>query len=416
MTTNEDVAYVFQAVDFSLSDPNDVPPNSLSAVVISTTPASGTLALSGVPVVPGQAISLANLVAGNLRYASPLNANGPAYTTFTFRVRDDGGTAFGGVDTDPSANVLTVNVTPVNDDPVAVPDTWQLNLWYITGKGADMVVPSLGVLFNDADVDFDPLTAELASGPEHGDMICPTDLLAELCLDGSFTYTPDVGFHGEDSFIYRAYDGTAYSAPVGVTLLVDDPPVSQPDAFVTNEDTPLSVGAPGVLGDNGSGADSDPNGDPMTVQLISAPIHGAAFTFSADGSFVYTPALNYNGADSLQYRAFDGWLYGNTVTVSIAVTPVNDSPVAAADTARTAQDTPVVIEVLANDTDVEGGPLRVATIVTPPSHGWVANNGTDVTYTPVSGYVENDFFEYQVCDPGADLIPGNVDDLCDTAW
>ena len=100
------------------------------------------------------------------------------------------------------------------------------------------------------------------------------------------------------------------------------------------EDTALPPGA-NVLIDNGSGVDSDPNGDAITVQLVSAPIHASVFSLLADGSFAYTPALNYNGPDLFQYRPFDGWLYGNPVTVTLTITPQNDWPVAANDSART---------------------------------------------------------------------------------
>ena len=161
--------------------------------------------------------------------------------------------------------------------------------------------------------------------------------------------------------------------------------MAQPDVLTLIEDTSLSGN---VLNDNGSGSDGDPNGDALTVQLISAPIHAAAFTFNLDGSFAYTPALNYNGTDLFQYRPFDGWLYGNPVTVTLTITPQNDWPVANMDSARTPIDTPVVIAVLANDTDVEGGPLRVADAdVTPPGHGGVTTDNVTITYTPLLGWV-----------------------------
>ena len=105
---------------------------------------------------------------------------------------------------------------------------------------------------------------------------------------------------------------------------------------------------------------------------MTGPSHGT-LTLNADGSFTYTPAANYNGADSFTYRANDGALLSNVATVTITVVGVNDAPVADNDTATTAEDTAVVIAVLANDTDVEGATLSVAQVADPP-HGTVVLN------------------------------------------
>jgi VCBS repeat-containing protein len=118
VTANEDTAYTFVAGDFGFSDPNDSPANNLLAVKITTLPGAGSLTLSGGAVSAGQSISVANISAGNLKFAPANNANGNAYASFTFQVQDDGGTANGGVDTDATPRTMTVNVTPVNDAPV----------------------------------------------------------------------------------------------------------------------------------------------------------------------------------------------------------------------------------------------------------------------------------------------------------
>ena len=118
VTTPEDTAYVFETGDFALGDPNDNPENTLLAVKITTLPAAGTLALSGVPVTAGQFVSAAGITAGNLTFTPATNANGAGYTSFTFQVQDDGGTANGGVDLDPTPETMTVDVTAVNDAPV----------------------------------------------------------------------------------------------------------------------------------------------------------------------------------------------------------------------------------------------------------------------------------------------------------
>jgi len=99
---------------------------------------------------------------------------------------------------------------------------------------------------------------------------------------------------------------------------VNDPPVAVADAYTTNEGTQLAVAAPGVLGN-----DTDLDSDPLTAILDSGSTHGL-LALSLDGSFVYTPTLNYYGLDSFTYHASDGALGSNVVTVTIAV---NASPI-----------------------------------------------------------------------------------------
>src|SRR5207244_2557397 len=100
------------------SDPNDSPANALDAVKITTLATAGTLKLNGVAVTTGQVVSAADITANKLTFAPAANANGAGYATFTFQVRDDGGTANGGVDLDQSPNTMTIDVTSVNDAPV----------------------------------------------------------------------------------------------------------------------------------------------------------------------------------------------------------------------------------------------------------------------------------------------------------
>jgi trimeric autotransporter adhesin len=122
VTTPEDIPYAFTTADFPFTDPNDAPPNALAAVQIVTVPTPGVLTNNGNAVQPGSFVSVADLSSDKLVFTSPLNANGTPYTMFTFRVRDDGGTANGGIDLDTAARTMTINVTSVNDAPVANED------------------------------------------------------------------------------------------------------------------------------------------------------------------------------------------------------------------------------------------------------------------------------------------------------
>jgi hypothetical protein len=111
--------------------------------------------------------------------------NGTAWVDVT--VRDDGGTANGGVDTATFRTWFTV--TPVPDPTVARNDT------YSTKADTPLTVAAPGVLANDADPD-GPIFALPGVPPAHGHL--------SLLQSGAFTYTPDAGFQGTDSFTYSA--------------------------------------------------------------------------------------------------------------------------------------------------------------------------------------------------------------------
>src|SRR5207248_1339691 len=146
------------------------------------------------------------------------------------------------------------------------------------------VVFSPGLLGNDTDVENDPLTAILVTGPSHG--------LLTLHPDGSFTYAPNRDFNGTDSFTYKANDGQLDSNVVTVTITVDavnDAPVAIGDEWALSEDTPLSIPADGILGN-----DSDVDGDPLQAVLVQGPQRGT-LTLSSDGSFTYVPEANFHG-------------------------------------------------------------------------------------------------------------------------
>jgi VCBS repeat-containing protein len=100
---------------------------------------------------------------------------------------------------------------------------------------------------------------------------------------------------------------------------VNDAPVARGDSYTVNEDTTLTVATPGVLAN-----DSDVEGSTLTVQLGASPVHGTV-TLNSNGSFTYRPAANFNGTDSFTYRAFDGSLWSPIVTVTIKVSPVDET-------------------------------------------------------------------------------------------
>ncbi len=318
---------------------------------------------------------------GILTFTSAPDAFGTA--TLSVVLHDNGGTANGGVDTS-APQTFTINITAVNDAPVAVNDSYNSPL------GDVVTVPMPGVLTNDSDIDGDVLTAKLLTSPANG--------ILTFNASGDLIYTPNAGFSGTDSFTYVANDGhlNSNSATVSVTVTsVNHPPLATGDLFTTNEDVILVIDAPGVLSN-----DKDIDGNPLTAKLIAGPSHGT-LTFNSDGSFRYTPTLNFHGTDSFSYVANDGTVNSAAATVTIIVESVNDSPVAANDNFVTNEDVTLNIltpGLLSNDTDADGDVLT-AVLVTGPSHGILTLNSNGAfTYVPTANFNGADSFTYIVND------------------
>jgi VCBS repeat-containing protein len=292
----------------------------------------------------------------------------------------------------PTATV-TITVAAANDAPVAVADTYEI----IEDTARTVTAP--GVLENDTDIDGDPLTAQLTTAPAHGVLV--------LNADGSFTYTPAADYTGPDSFGYQAFDGAAASAPIAVTLTVsadNDAPVGAADAYATDEDTLLTVPAPGVLGN-----DTDAEGHPLTAGAVTQPAHGALLV-AADGSFRYAPAADFNGADAFTYRPNDGTTDGAPVRVTITVTAVTD-PV----TVATAQ------VVVTGGRGSAGTTLDLAGLVDNPDgtpfrliahsnglHGTVTCAGTVCRYVPEPDFTGVDAFTYTLRTAAGQTLTGTV--------
>ena len=247
----EDGRHVFGLADFGFTDPLDAQANGLGAVQIVAVPGQGSVLLAGVPVADGQWIPAGDILAGLLSYAPAANDNGAAYAALNFRVRDDGGTAGGGVDTEAGLHTLTIDVSVVNDLPVGTDDSYSLD------EDTPLIVSGAGVLANDSDPDGDSLSAALLAGPAHGSLT--------LAADGSLRYAPDVDWSGTDSFSYRSFDGTGYGAPVTVRLVVhaiNDAPLIESAAIELVQGGSASVGSNSVVV-----ADSDSAAASIRIQI-----------------------------------------------------------------------------------------------------------------------------------------------------
>lgn len=171
-----------------------------------------------------------------------------------------------------------------------------------------------------------------------------------------------------------------------------DRPLAVNDLFATAEEAPLTISAPGVLGND--------TGTALTAIQVSGASQGTV-ALSGDGSFTYTPPVDYNGTASFAYTATDGALTSNVAYVSVDVTPVNDAPITVADSFNGPIDTTLNVQppgVLANDTDVDGDTLR-AMIDTGTSNGTVQLwKGGAFRYIPNPGFSGTDSFTYHSFD------------------
>ncbi|WP_370401600.1 tandem-95 repeat protein [Sulfitobacter sp. JB4-11] len=342
--TDEDTAVIIPVLD------NDTDPNGDVLTVTEATSPDGT-----VEITPE----------GALIFTPAENFNGN--TSITYSV-DDGN---GGTDT----ATVSVIVNPINDAPDAVDDA--------DSTDEDTAI-TVDLLANDADVDGDPMSVVAATVPaEQGTLVDNGD--------GTVTFTPAPDFAGEATISYTIEDpeGLQDSALHTITVVpVDDAPVAEDDAAETDEDTPVTVD---VLAN-----DSDPDGDPLTVTEATSP--DGTVEITPEG-LVFTPAENFNGPTTISYTVQDPDGNEDTATVAVNVVPVNDAPDAVDDSDETPFETAVTVDLLANDSDVDGDDLSVIEATVPGEQGTLVNNGDGtVTFTPAAGFAGTATIAYTIAD------------------
>jgi Ca2+-binding RTX toxin-like protein len=345
--TNEDTAVIVDVLG------NDTDPDGDPLTVTEATSPDGQVTING---------------DGTLTFTPDENFNGD--TTITYSISDGNG----GTDT----ATVNVHVTPVNDDPVAVDDI----------ETTDEDVPvTIDLIGNDTDVDGDPLTIGTVTVPADQGTVVDNG-------DGTVTFTPADNFNGPATITYTVVDGQGGEdtgeAVVNVGAL-NDGPTANDDADVTDEDTPVTVD----LIDN----DTDEEGDPLTVTGATVPADQGTLVDNGDGTVTFTPADNFNGTATISYSITDGNGGTDSATHTIEVAPVNDDPVAVDDLETTDEDTPVTIDLIGNDTDVDGDSLTIGTVTVPADQGEVVDNGDGtVTFTPADNFNGPATITYTVVD------------------
>jgi VCBS repeat-containing protein len=283
-----------------------------------------------------------------------------------------------------STETITITVTPVNDPPVAVNDSYS-----IAEDGQLTVSIESGVKANDTDVDSGFLTAALLQQPSNGTLA--------FGGNGNFAYRPAANFFGIDRFTYLVSDGQALSNVGTVTISVtitDDAPTAINDRFTVAANSTATINASGALAN-----DIDIDGNLLTAEMVSGPTRGTLSLY-ADGGFRYVPETGFTGADSFTYRAHDGQGTGNTAIVNLNVGQANRPPVAANDSYLSHDATPVSVAapgVIGGDNDPDSDTLA-AFLVTGPAQGTLTlRPDGSFTYVPASPFSAASFV-YRVTD------------------
>lgn len=341
------------------------------------------------PSISSHSLSAAG---GTLQFTANENAFGTSVITVTAVDRGP----VGGANINSSVTrTFTITINPVNDAPVGVPDT------YATNENTVLNVPSPGVLANDTDVDLPndtlsavPATLESAFGAA-----------VIINADGSFSYDPTAvnalqrltGSQSViDSFVYQVRDAAgALSAPVTVSINVagvDDAPVAMDDTFS------IGVGQTRLLSVLSNDTDIDSAIDARSIVITQQPIFGTA-VISQTGVVEYTAGPGFRGTDTFAYTVAD--VGGNRSNEALVTVNVNNAPVANNDNAFTYKNEPVDINVLANDSDIDGtlDPSSVEIVIAPSTGGTatVLENG-QIRFTPATGFAGQVQLSYVVSD------------------
>lgn len=221
---------------------------------------------------------------------------------------------------------------------------------------------------------------------------------------GAITGTPDTA--GPASFTVLVTDsspGTPLTAPASCTItisaLANHAPVAAAQGVSTNEGIALPLTLVGT----------DEDGNPLTFAIVTPPAHGALGApgspncvgnpSTCTASVTYSPAANYNGADSFTFKVNDGITDSPPATVSITVHPVNSAPTANGQSVTTNQNVALPVTLTGNDAETPAANLTF-TVSANPTHGVLSGTGANLTYTPDSGFTGSDAFQFTVTDRG----------------
>ncbi|CAI2332571.1 RTX toxin [Vibrio parahaemolyticus] len=267
------------------------------------------------------------------------------------------------------------------DKPLA---TTPVTLDAIEEDGGSIIITTEELLSNVDDEDKDTLSVEnLIIDKGNGTLVDNGD--------GTWTFTPQIDDDTEVSFTFDIIDDEdlVVSGSANLDILpINDAPNAENDVITTEEDTAVTID---VLVN-----DSDVEGDVLSIQSASVPSEQGSVDI-VNGKLVFTPAENFNGDATITYIVTDGDLT-DEAKVTVTVTPVNDSPVAVDDTVSTQEDTVVTIDVLPNDSDVDGDKLSIQSASVPEAQGKVEIVDGKLVFTPAENFNGHAEITYTVTD------------------
>ena len=250
---------------------------------------------------------------------------------------------------------------------------------------------NIDVLANDEGIEDLPLTLTITTFPSQG--------IATVEGDNTITFTPAAGFDGLVTFVYRVTDvnGEWDEATVHVTVLEEGVtnhiPVAHDDYAVTEYETAVEID---VLA-NDEGLEDEP----IAVTIVIPPTEGIATVDPATNLVTYTPMAGFDGLVTFTYRVTDVHGEWDEATVHVTVLEegvTNHIPVANDDEVETFMNTPIDIDVLANDTGLEDGLQQIEVIIEPSNGSTYVNVDNTIRYTPNDMFIGTDTFVYRITD------------------
>ncbi|KHT65442.1 hypothetical protein RJ45_01320, partial [Photobacterium gaetbulicola] len=369
--TNEDESVLIDI----LSNDYDIDQNLVvSSVSIETAPEHGTAQF--------------DTGTGKVTYQPENDFNGT--DIFSYRVKDS----------DLSQSelaIVTITVTPVNDAPVAAAFNEK------TAEDNPLVL-AVRIAASDSEEGMPAGDIEIVAHPEYG--------VANVVDGANIRYMPNDDYFGQDELTYRIYDEAGLASENAVIKIlvgaINDRPVARDDEFTTFEDEPVDIAILSNDSDIEDGNGETGFASSQITLIDQGSLNKGTVSVLADGKLRYIPDADANGTDLISYSITDSDGYESlAATVTVTITPVNDSPVAIDNQAQLLEEGTLEINVLGNDYDVdEGDQLDVSSveIVSMPQGGTVSVTPAGaIRYQGIENFFGDDLFSYQVKDANGDV-------------
>jgi gliding motility-associated-like protein len=314
-------------------------------------------------------------------FSPSLNVNGTASVEYV--IGDAGGATS-------NSSTLSITIVPVNDAPVLMPGS------IIATQG---LAKNGNILLGGSDPDGSALQVNTVpvSGPSHGSIT--------INPDGAYSYTADPSFVGTDEVVIEVCDsglplpGICVNVSLSVEVVQNQAPSVTTKRSSLNEDFSFD-------GNVLNAGDNDPEGLPLKVNTlpIDGPLYGS-ITIRTNGTYTYTPSVNFNGVDTVKVEVCDTNPIPacSIVPLIFTVMPVNDAPVLIPDAVPGDRNKFAAGNILTGDADPDSTQLIVNTTpVSGPLHGTIViDQDGNYTYTPDLNFVGTDEVTFEVCDSGS---------------